>query len=258
MRELIFGSSLAIVFFLPPFAVKDVPPFVVWTGVIGGVFICALAVVPIDDKFLFPISFLVAGCLIVIASGMVLYERFIQKQEIGVPKEQSAALEEKLPGVSFHAALRIDNVTALRRKYIFELKSPDGPAAAFFLSASNLFTFAVSDTRGESYSIQLPIGKDGIPMGRFIHLVCEGGSSSNSSFLRILVDGKQIQRRDFPLPIDMGNRLWQLTIGADSEKKNNATFALAEVIFYTMTFNEDEHRKTSEYFKVQVMPGLGK
>lgn len=165
---------------------------------------------------------------------------------------------EKLPGLSFHAAIKILDVSAVRRKYFFQCKSPDGTEASFFMSASNRFAFSVTDIRKETYSLDVPIGSEGVPMGRYIYLICEAATSSNSSFMRILVDGKEIQRRDFKFPIDMGSRQWSMAVGGDSEGKNNAAFALAEVIILSMSITRKEMKVIYSDLKERVFSHLEK
>jgi hypothetical protein len=75
MRELLFGIGIAGLFGFLPYAVKDMPPFVAWIGILGGLAICLLALAPIDSKLVVPISLIVSGALALIAGGALLYER---------------------------------------------------------------------------------------------------------------------------------------------------------------------------------------
>ena len=151
--------------------------------------------------------------------------------------------EEKLPGISFHTVIKILDVGAIRRKYFFQCQSPDGTQASFYMTASNRFAFSITDHRHETYTIDAPLGKNGIPIGKYIYLVCEAASASSSSFMRILVDRAEIERRDFQFPIDMGSRNWQLTVGADAKGENNAAFRVAEILICSVSLTNRELKK---------------
>ncbi|SRR6266699_957471 len=91
-REILFGVGVAAAFAFLPYAVKDMPSFVAWAGVVGGLVICGLTFSPISPKFLWPTSLIVAGCLVVFAGGVLLYERAIPKPTLVSPIDYSYGL----------------------------------------------------------------------------------------------------------------------------------------------------------------------
>ena len=96
---------------------------------------------------------------------------------------------------------------------------------AFYVLDTNRFTFAVTDVRGESYSLEIPIGDDGIPLLRFVFLTCQVGVSSNATFLRVLVNEKDVKNRSYEFPIDLGSKAWvNGTLGADNNGQHNSAF----------------------------------
>jgi hypothetical protein len=113
--------------------------------------------------------------------------------------------EESVPGYSIHSVINIHDVTEAGRKYIFDFESAEGAKIIFYISASDRFTFAVTDLHGESYPLEVAFG-GGIPINEFIFLTCEVGIKGNLSFLRIFKNGNEVIRRDFAFPIDLGSR----------------------------------------------------
>jgi hypothetical protein len=162
------------------------------------------------------------------------------------PQISTKVADEKLPGIAVAAVLNIQDVAALRRKYVFEYTTPEHASTAFYLSASDIFTFTVTDIHGEAYPLEVPLGKNGIPFGQFMHLVCEAGSGSNYSFLSVSVNGKEIKRRDLPARIDLGSRQWNFTLGADQNGNNNGAFLLGEMGASPVTFTNEQVEKLAQ------------
>ena len=99
--------------------------------------------------------------------------------------------DEKLPGFAAGIMVKTEDVTEMRRKYQFSFHTPEGAKTAFYLSASNRFAFSVTDVNAEPYTLEIPLGSNGIPFETFVYVFCEVGSASSYSYLRALVDGKR-------------------------------------------------------------------
>jgi hypothetical protein len=136
-------------------------------------------------------------------------------------------LEKGLPGVQVTGFLRLYDTPEGRRRYIFQISNPEGGKAEFFLSASDIFTFSVTDIHGETYPLNVPYGTSGIPIDRYVFLYCDAGIDRKSTTIRLFIDGKQIQRRTFDLPIELGSNKWRVTIGADNNGQNKGPFKMA-------------------------------
>ena len=77
-RQVLFGIAVSTIFFFLRYAVKDVPPFIAWAGVIVGLVICGLTLTPIAtiaSRLFLPISMIGAGSLLLITGAVLLYER---------------------------------------------------------------------------------------------------------------------------------------------------------------------------------------
>jgi hypothetical protein len=118
-----------------------------------------------------------------------------------------------------------------------------------YLSASGKFIFVVTDVRGETYPLEVKIGRDGIPIDRFIVLICEVGVETNSSAMRVLVNGIEVQQRRLPFSIDLGDRKWGSgsVVGADSSGQNHATLSVAEMGILDRTFRPRDLIKFMKY-----------
>jgi hypothetical protein len=165
---------------------------------------------------------------------------------------------KKLPGFAAYAVVRIYDIPEFRRKYIFDFGAQASKArAAFYLSASDQFTFAVTDVRGETYPLEVKLGQGGIPIDRVIMLLCEAGVDEETTILRVSVNGKEIQRRKLSFPADFGDRNWgaNSTLGANAIGQDNGIFMLAELVVWAETFSKDDAAKmlknVTDFYKLK-------
>jgi hypothetical protein len=149
-------------------------------------------------------------------------------------------LDEKLPGFGSGMMVQTNDNIEVRRKYQFEYRTPDGAKAAFYLSASDRYVFSVTDIHGQPYTLDIPLGSNGIPFGKWAYIFCEVGVASSYAYLRALVNGKEVARRDLDFPLDLGSRRWLGTLGADSDGKNGGSFSFTEFGVLSTTLNDNE------------------
>jgi len=83
---------------------------------------------------------------------------------------------------------RIYDLPQDRRKYAFDFSDVSGARAEFYFTGDNVARFIVSDIGGESYSVDLPIGSNGVPTDGYIFLVCQIGITEQSSGMSIYVN----------------------------------------------------------------------
>ena len=149
-------------------------------------------------------------------------------------------LDEKLPGFATGLMIQINDITEERKKYQFHFRTPEGSKAEFYFSASNRYAFLVTDVHGSVYTLDIPLGSDGIPFEQFVYLFCEAGTASNYSYLRVLINGKQVARRDFDFAMELGSRRWSPVIGADENGRNGGAFMLMEIGAFSTTLSDTE------------------
>jgi hypothetical protein len=185
LRQIVIGLGIALFFLFFRYRWPAVNKYLSYAGMVLGVLIVGIALVP----------------------------------------PHSPLGDENFPGFSSTFALKIKNAAKIGRQYLFEYKTPEGAKTAFYLAGTGRFSFSVTDVHNETYSLEIPIGNDGIPLNRFIFLSCEVGATDASSTIRVLIDGKETAYRIFPFRIDLGSRSWvNGTIGADGNNQNNGAF----------------------------------
>jgi hypothetical protein len=219
---------------------------VTWPGVGLGL---SLVLIDYQDK---PINipilvfFAVAGSIAFIWGAIENYHPLQTHDQ----KASGSAQRKELPGFCAHFIIRMHGPHVVRRRYVFELLTAEGASAAFYLSASDRFVFEVKDTRGEPYTLEAPLGGDGIPLGEFCYLTASAGIASNASFLSVELNGRELQRRDLPFPIDLGSKVWDRgCIGSDAKGKNNGGFDLGEKVVRSSTLNEEDAVNLLRYFE---------
>lgn len=152
------------------------------------------------------------------------------------------AKEQKLPGFTSYAVIRLYDTPEFRRRYVFEFVSSDGAKVSFYLSASSIFTFSATDLRGEAYPLEVKLGDGGIPIDQFVVLFCEIGIAKNSTTMRVLVNEKEVARRDLAFPLILGKMDWKPgTLGAPATGTNQGgVFLLSEIGIYPRTMTSEE------------------
>ncbi len=177
-----------------------------------------------------------------------------KKSAVAASESTSALANQTLPGFSATFGLKILNVPALRRQYVFHYEDAEAAKVDLYFSPNDLFIFSGTDVRGEAFSLEIPVGNNGIPIYKFMFLSCEIGVSSNATYLRVLVDGKEVQSRDFSYRADLGSRNWEKgRIGADAQGQNNSAFEIAAASMGHVTLTnkniEDLINRLRDYLK---------
>jgi len=149
---------------------------------------------------------------------------------------------QKLPGFTSYAVIRLYDSPEFRRRYVYEFVASEGAKVSFYLSASSIFTFAATDLRGESYPLEVKVGGGGIPIDQFVVLFCEVGVTENSTVMRVLVNEKEVARRDLNFPLNLGKMDWKPgALGAPMIGTNQGgVFLLSEMGIYGTTMTSAE------------------
>lgn len=155
-------------------------------------------------------------------------------------------LDEKLPGFASGLMVQTNDITEERKKYQFYFHTLQGSKAEFYLSASNRYAFSITDIHGSIYTLDIPLGSNGIPFEKFVYMFCEAGTASSYSYLRALVNGREVARHDFDFPLELGSRKWIPSFGADQNGKNGGAFMLMEMGAYSTTLSNAELMKLSD------------
>jgi len=170
--------------------------------------------------------------------------------------EYSPLAAESLPGFSATGALSIHDLAASRRKYVFDFHTPEGARASFYFSAKDYPIFAITDLQGETYSIDAPLGNEGIPLNKVVYLTCEVGVTNNATYLRILVDGREVAHQELHMAIDLGSKSWAGTLGTDKDRQNTGAFS-AGLFGNGHVTMPDDHLKSHIENARKLMAALG-
>jgi hypothetical protein len=227
----ILGVGLALALGLPPNSWTDMPPELVHIGVGTGIVLIIVGLAITVSAFPRHKSVNTWGPWVIIIGGPLLGMLWFY-----------LAREQKLPGFTAYAVIRLYDTPESRRRYVFEFVSSEGAKVSFYLSASSVFTFAATDIRGEAYPLEIKLGDGGIPIDQFVTLFCEIGIAKNSTVMRILVNEKQVARRDLSFPLKLGTMDWKPgTLGIPVTGINQGgVFLLSEIGIYPTTMTSKE------------------
>ena len=82
ITEAVFALATGAVFWLLPYAIKDVPPFVAYVGMIGSVVMAIIAF--LSERFFLPAMLATVGVALLVISGRLFYTRAHEER----PKQQ--------------------------------------------------------------------------------------------------------------------------------------------------------------------------
>ena len=152
--------------------------------------------------------------------------------------ELTCDLSSSLPGLSWNAAIKLENTPAARRKYLFDMVTEAGARLSIYVSGQDIFTFMVIDSNGEPYAVHVPLGSTGIPLGEYIYLSCEVGIGSRETLLTVSRNAVEVGRLAKPFRIDTGPITTKrgLVIGNDLfTRQSGAKFKMAGLKIYDQT-----------------------
>jgi hypothetical protein len=102
----------------------------------------------------------------------------------------------------------------------------EGSRASFYFSdTGDRFIFLVTDIHGDGQSLDLTTGDNGVPLGKFVFITCQAGLNTNQTYLRVLINEREVMEKTLPFRMDLGSRRWEKGIlGADNLGKHGSAF----------------------------------
>ena len=112
---------------------------------------------------------------------------------------------ERQPGFSLYAVIRLLPQSISRRKYILDFGGRDNERLSVYVTADNIFTFSFVDAKSEPHSVQVPLGLNGVPLGRFFILGCEVGVFHTYTLMKVEIDGSIKRTLKLDFRVDIGS-----------------------------------------------------
>lgn len=168
---------------------------------------------------------------------------------------KSPLASESLPGFSNILGLKIEDAAGIKRQYLFEYQTAEGSRTSLYFSAAgDRLIFSVGDIRGDSESIDLSIGRKGVPLNKFVFVTCQVGLETTKTYMRVLLNGEEVGSRALPFRMDLGSRQWTTgSLGADSQGRNNSAFeSLALAAMGHVTLTDDQLLHLLEDFRTYL------
>jgi membrane protein implicated in regulation of membrane protease activity len=121
--------------------------------------------------------------------------------------------KEQLPGFSTYVVFQPNDLNERGRRTYFSFESTEHAKIAFYWAANDVFTLSLLDADGEHYTLEIPLGYDGIPINQFSVVVLEVGVATNYAFMRAVVNGHEVAHQNLVHP-NLGDRKWHMaTLG---------------------------------------------
>lgn len=165
-------------------------------------------------------------------------------QPIDLPNRSS------MPGLSLESMVAIRRTGLERRQYLYDSGVADGERISEYISQGEIFTFSMTDAHGEQHSVVVPLGSAGIPYDEWNFLICELGIGVDSSFMRVVVNGKELAYSNFPerLPIKLHPEA-KTYVGNSIKKNEGASFMIGFLAIYSSTLTSTEIKQNETVLK---------
>ena len=162
----------------------------------------------------------------------------------------SLPYQEKNIGRSFHLVIKLGKNLLLSNKYIFDMGYQNKNRISLFLNRESQLIFRVIDRYSERYETSISVD-DFKLKERFNYLNVEFGLNSKYSFLKILVNGKELVKKKYNYMIQFDTTAIKgympFVLGGDLNNANNASFSISELIDCTRTSSTDEKNELLNY-----------
>jgi hypothetical protein len=166
---------------------------------------------------------------------------------------------EGLPGFFGYVVIKLTDAPSTQRQYVLEMRDQEGAWASLYISASNLFTFSITDTHGEVYPLEVELSNNGISLDQWIYIQCEAGVSGGKTIMAVSVNGRVVGSRIINGALDLGDRNWGKgggTIGADRQHQQFGKFSIAEIAGNSSTWTSEEQKRGNKYIEQKYMINL--
>jgi hypothetical protein len=142
-----------------------------------------------------------------------------------------------IPGLSIYVLLTQYDVPDYQQHYIFQFGSAAGPRYELFVSASNTYTFSVTDIHGTVHPLEMRIGSEGVPLHELVGILAEIGFTEKSTILRVAVNGEEISRTTLPLIIDMSGAPNGGNLGSNQSGEQHGNFVIKRLTVWQVALS---------------------
>ncbi|MBA4312013.1 MAG: hypothetical protein C0417_05235 [Chlorobiaceae bacterium] len=158
-----------------------------------------------------------------------------------------------LPGYSFGMVINIKDTSLNREKYILDLgHNINSDRISIYLSNNNDLNFRIIDSASNIYELTAQINQYAFKFNVPFILMCEFGKTDGFSFLRMLINGSEIERKliHSEINISLSDKLLEtLTLGGDIKNNNGGFFSFAEFTIYGGTLSTNDLNRLGTYFE---------
>ena len=164
-------------------------------------------------------------------------------------KINSLPYQEEDIGSSIHLVIKLHQNPYISDHYIIDMGELNKNRVSLFLNTKNFLVFRVIDKNSTQYEASI-LGDSLKLSERYNYVNIEFGLNSKYSFLKILVNGKELVKNqyDYLIPFDTtAIKNMPFSLGADLNNRNYACFSIAELIIRTRTSSKDEKIELLNY-----------
>jgi len=161
----------------------------------------------------------------------------------------SLPYQEENEGCSIHLVLKLGQNSLLSNHYIIDMGNQNKNRISLYLNVNNKLVFRIIDNYSNKY--EATILEDNLKLSeRYNYINFEFGLNNKYSFLKILINGKELIKNKYDYRIPFNVKVIEnipIVIGADLNDRNHANFSIAEIIIYDSTISKNSKNKLLIY-----------
>lgn len=160
--------------------------------------------------------------------------------------------ETNYPGWSLQFLLRFGKPVPGRTNYIFDIGGkPDSNRISLYLDEAHELCFRVIDSKGKAKQASVGHGLGTFRIGEVHYLAADYGIAPDFSFVRLLIDGKEVDEHRQAMPVIISKPIEDLkfVMGSDIQHKNGGVFDADAGAMYSTTMSATEVRTILEFMK---------
>lgn len=163
------------------------------------------------------------------------------KNDLNTFNFNSLPYQEENNGFSIHLVLKLGQNSLLSDHYIIDMGDQNKNRISLYLNVNNKLVFRIIDNYSNKY--EATISEDNLKLSeRYNYINFEFGLNNKYSFLKILINGKELIKNKYNYMIPFNVKLKEnipIVIGADLNYRNHANFSIAEIIMYDSTISNN-------------------
>jgi hypothetical protein len=135
--------------------------------------------------------------------------------------------------------MSLKRVETGNNQFVLDIGSMERNRFSLYLDSQHNLCFKVVDEGANAMMVKVEPGLNTFLFDNVIYVFCEYGSAEDFSFVRLVINGKDVAEKHQNGPIKLPGQFLgdTMVIGQDLDAKNGGAFVMAAVVFFKTTMH---------------------